>query len=119
MERHMKKLVGSAGIAALLVWTVIAFHWSQQGGIKIGPSATPTAADASVVLLQPSKHYPLPAAVRADGQTSPGASPLADGDASVRKAISELVVGTSQRALFRLQDSVRNIVATIDNLLCV
>lgn len=115
----MRKLVGSAGIAALLGLSVLAFHWSQQGGIKmehaIGPDAAPGASSVSV---PPSRHYPVPPpAARAGGQNAPEALPsLADSDASVGKAISELVVGTSLRDLFRLQDMVRNIVATIDNL---
>ena len=82
-----------------------------------GPADTPSAAS---VLLQPSKHYPVSAAavaVREGNQNAPDALPsLADSDPSVSKAISELVVGTPLRDLFRLQDIVRNIVVTIDNL---
>src|SRR3569832_1212625 len=117
----MNKLVGSAGIVALLGWTVVAFYWSHQGTAGMasptGPADTPSAAS---VLLQPSKHYPVSAAAVAVREGNlfvlVALSSLADSDPSVSKAISEQVVGTPLRDLFRLQDIVRNIVVTIDNL---
>jgi len=71
-----------------------------------GPAETPPKASG------PGVEHPIEAPAHADAPLPP----LAESDAAAREALSTLLGAATFEALFRPQELIRNIVATIDNL---
>ena len=106
-----KPVVGVAALIFVLAATGVYYLRSRNQPLPAAPSA-PTAAAPSA--SEPSVAHPLPAAA--------GAAPaaplpeLADSDAPLRDALSQISSADAVKEFLVPQDLVRKIVVTIDNL---
>jgi len=115
----MKKTTGSLAIVVLLVLLAAVYYFWQQSQAPaprvLQPLETPPAAAPPAALESPSTHYPLPPVEQAPSAADQ-LPPLQQSDTAMRNSLAELFGSQNLVKLFRMQDIVRHIVVTIDNL---
>lgn len=122
-EILMNAMIRNGVAVALLSSAALAFYLAEQSPKWLLRPAVPEltgtdAPPAASVPAEPAIRYPIARSDSLqDGQTASTPLPsLNESDPSMGAAITGLVVSTPLKDLFRLQDVVRNIVVTIDNL---
>jgi Protein of unknown function (DUF3014) len=103
----------AAAIAAVLIAIAAAafYLWQRQSASTLVPAVPPAQPAAPQANAESGIQHP----VGARSEPSPALPALAESDAAVREALAPLF-GSAFDALFRPQELIRNIVATIDNL---
>ena len=122
--RPPRRRGGGAWLVALVLLLAAAgFGWNWWHG-RQAPAAVPAAVEqpaAAPVATQPPEPQPeLPAAPQNPVEEPEGAQPalpaLADADAEVGKALTELLGARRVGAFLQIDGFVRRVVATVDNL---
>jgi hypothetical protein len=106
-----KPVVGVAALIFVLAATGVYYLRSRNQPLPAAPSAPTAAAPLS---SEPSVVHPLPAA--AGGAAAAPLPELADSDAPLRDALSQISSADAVKEFLVPQDLVRKIVVTIDNL---
>ena len=103
-----------AAIVALLVAAGAGYYfWQQRAEPPVAVPAPPAPAPAPQASAEPRIEHPI------EAPSTPPAVPLpalAESDSTVHEALAAIFGATRFDALFRPQDIVRHVVATIDNL---
>jgi hypothetical protein len=112
----MKKLIASVVILGSLFFCAAVFYLTRQEPEPLAqtwePAETPNPPSAQA---EPAIRYPVPE--NQDSQLASKPLPsLQDSDQSVSDALSGLLGRQSLKKIFRLDDIVRNIVVTVDNM---
>src|SRR5215471_2200268 len=103
--------VAAIGVLLIAIGGGAYYFWQRQAPKEV-PSTVPSpAAQAPASSAEPRIEHPVESAT----PTAPLPA-LAESDAAAREALDALVGASAFDALFRPQDLVRNIVATVDNL---
>ena len=108
-----RRAVLIAGVLLIAIGGAAYYFWQRQ--LTREPPAAVEAAPA--VPQAPSTAEPrIEHPVEASSQAAPPLPSLAESDASVREALDGLLGASAFDALFRPQELIRNMVATVDNL---
>jgi Protein of unknown function (DUF3014) len=112
----MQKTIGGVVILVLMIWGVAVYFLTQRNPAPMPqPMDMVETPDAPAKQSKPSIRYPIPSAEE-PGLASKPLPSLAQSDQSIADALSDLIGSQPFRKLFRLDDIVRNIVVTIDNM---
>lgn len=107
----MKNIIGLLAVISLLAAVVIGFYFTQgKTPPEIKLEQPVKASPAPVARVEPAKPQPVQEIV------APPLPELKDSDPVVREAVSGLLGGDTFKKYFRLEEIVRHIVVTIDNL---
>jgi hypothetical protein len=107
-----RRAVLIAGVLLIAIGGAAYYFWQRQPAREpatVEPTPAPSAAPSAA---EPRIEHPIDASSQA---TQPLPS-LAESDAAAREALDALLGASAFDALFRPQDLIRNIVATVDNL---
>ena len=107
----MQKTIGLMVVVILLVGAVLGYYYMQENAAPVTPPpvvvAPPTVAPPPVEEVQA---QPVQETVQ------PALPQLKDSDAVMQEVFTELLTGNTFKKYFRLEEIVRHIVVTIDNL---
>ncbi len=108
----MKKIFGWLAVAVFLIAAATAFYLWRQNSAPVLQSLNPVETPPPpVAQAEAPAHYPVP-----DNESAQPLPELSESDPAVRDALFDFLGSEWVSKYFRLQEIVRNIVVTVDNL---
>jgi hypothetical protein len=107
-----RRAVLIAGVLLIAIGGAAYYFWQRQPAREPPAAVEAPAGPPAPATAEPRIEHP----VEASSQPAPPLPSLAESDVSAREALDALLGASAFDALFRPQDLIRNMVATVDNL---